>query len=860
MAKKVKKKNKKIVEVDLDSYPLPKPRKHKPLKADECRWRIKPRDLKFRSTKDVKPLKSIVGQPRASAALKLGAQIRGKGYNVFVTGLSATGRSTAVKNILETLKLKKIPGRAHCYVNNFKSPDHPRLITLKQGKALEFKNEVGRLIETLRQTIPHALEDETVLSMKRELAEQYAKKEAAIFKKLETRVASDDFALVQVQMGPYTRPDVFPVIDGEPVPPNQVGKMVEEGKFPKEKINDLYQRYQGYKADLRAVLKQVRQLNRELAEKTDGIEREILEEILKDYCQDIVDKFPGESVEEYMCECREYIIENPDIFSSEEQEEQQHPQAVQAMALGGEEAKGRDAFRKFEVNVILDKGKNGETPVVIEHHPNYNNLFGSIEREVRFGGYWTTDFTQIRGGSLLEADGGYLVLNVIDVLQEPAVWRTLMRTLKTGKLQIQGMDTLLSLAPATIKPEPIDIDVTVILIGDSYLYHLLTYYEEDFSRVFKVRADFDSLMPRGSRQVKYYAQLARKMVDTENSLHLTAKAIARLAEEGARRSGRGNKMSARLGRIADIIREANYHASDQGAKTIDGQHVEYAIKEMEYRQDLVRERIDEAFKEEILMIGTSGEEVGQINGLAVHDMGTFSFGRPQRITCEISMGDAGVVNIEREAKLSGSFHDKGILILEGYLRHVYGMDGPISLSASICFEQSYSQIDGDSASLAEILVLLSELSDIPLRQDLAITGSVNQKGMVQPIGGINEKVEGFFRVCKQSGLTGTQGVVMPRSNVSELMLNDEVLAAIALGKFHIHPVSTVNQAIEIFTGVAAGRRLKKGGWTKGSVHDRVDLVLSDFYLRTKGDTPDEDEGEGLPAHKSKKPRKRRGME
>ena len=858
MAGKKDRSPERVQAVDLEHYPLPQARPHKSLKAEQCRWRVDHKTLGFKTTKEVKPLATIIGQPRASAALKLGAQIRGKGYNIFVTGLSATGRSTAVKNILEGFRLRGVPVRDHCYVNNFKSPDQPRLITLDRGKGRELKREMARLIETLRRTIPHALEDETVLAQKRELAESYAKKEAELFKALEAKVGKGGFALVQVQMGPYTRPDIFPVIDGNPVPPNQVGRLVEEGKFPKEEIDALYKRYQGYKADLRAALKQVRALARELSEKTAAIEKEILNEIVKDYCQDLGDRFLQKSVDEYLWEVRDFIVEHPAIFQIEDSD--QPPQNMHAPPPGipspMEDMRTSDPFKVFEVNVVRDSLAEDKRPVIIEHHPNYQNLFGSIEREWRYGGVWAADFTQIRAGSLLRADGGYLVLNAMDVLMEPLAWRTLMRTLKTRMLQIQGVDTLLSISPATIKPQPIDIDVTVILIGDAYLYHLLNLYEDEFARTFKVRADFDRLMPRGKKQIGHYAALSSKMTNNEGTLPLTAKAVARLAERGALLGGRGGKMSARLGEIADIIREASHFAMTQDGTLVDEGHILKAVREAEYRQDLVRERVEEAIGDKVIIISTEGREIGQINGLAVHDLGAFSFGRPQRITCEVSMGDAGVVNIEREAKLSGSIHDKGVLILDGFLRHMYGMDGPISLSASLCFEQSYSQVDGDSASLAEVLVIVSELSGIPLRQDLAVTGSVNQKGKVQAIGGINEKIEGFYRVCRMNGFTGTNGVVLPKANVPELMLSDELLGAIVAGNLSIIPVDNVDQAIEVFTGVAAGRKLKKGGWTKGSVHDRVDLTLSDFYWATK--TPTErDEGKAAAEARKHLPKPRR---
>lgn len=817
-----------------DKYPMPSPSKFRTLSPDLCRWKIDPKSLGYKTTESVKPLKSIVAQPRALKALKLGAEIRGRGYNIFVTGLSATGRSTAVKGILDGLRLKGTPTTDRCYVNNFKNPDEPRLLTLPRGKAEKLKKEMARTVESLKKTVPHALEDENVLTRKRELAEEYAKKEADLFKALEAKIGSD-FALVQVQMGPYTRPDIFPVIDGNSVPPNQVGQLAEEGKFPKEKLDDLYRRYQGFKADLRSLLKQVRELAREYAEKTSELEKSVLQDLVQEYCEDLCDKFPYPGVDEYFKEVRDFIISNSEIFSNGDSSHTRPTPPGQMQGTGVfEDSKSSDPFKVFEINIVRNALAEDSTPVIIEHHPTHLNLFGTIEREFRFGGYTTTDFTMIRGGSFLRADGGYLVLNAVDVLSEPLVWRTLIRTLKTGKLQIQGIDSLLSLATSSIKPQPIDINVTVILIGEAEIYHLLSYYEEDFSRIFKIRADFDSLMPRGKNEINYYAGLASKKAHEENQRHLTAAAVARLAEQGARAAGRGKKLSARFGEISDLLMEADYFAKLDDSKYIDAKHIERAVQEAEYRQDLIRERIEEAMDDGILIIDTRGKAVGQVNGLAVHDLGTFAFGRPQRITCEVSMGELGVVNIEREAKLSGKIHDKGMLILEGYLRHVYGMDGPITVSASLSFEQSYAMIDGDSASLAETIALISELSGLPVRQDIAVTGSINQKGIVQPIGGINEKIEGFYRACLNKGLSGTQGVVIPESNVQELMLKEEVVKAVRDKKFTIYTVKTVDEALEIFTGVAAGKRGKNGKWTKGSVHDRVSNTLSDFYRVNRG--------------------------
>ena len=401
-----------------------------------------------------------------------------------VTGLSATGRSTAVKSILEGMRLKGTLSMDRCYVNNFKSPDEPRLLTLPRGKGEKLSRDMAKTVDTLKITVPHALEDETVLERKRALTEEFAKKEADLFKELEAKVAVDGFALVQVQMGPYTRPDIFPLIDGNPVPPNQVGQAVEEGKFPKEKLDDLYKRSQVHKSNLRSVMKQVRDINRQLEDKTSEIDREVLEEVLKDYCEEICEKYPYPGVQEYMMEAREFIIANPDIFSPSD-DSQQRPPIPPIPGLMVDDAKPANPFRLFQVNVVRDAAKEDPTPVVVEPHPSFLNLFGTIEREMRFGGYYATDFTMIRAGSLLRADGGFLVLNVVDVLTEPLVWRTLIRTLKTGKLQIQGLETVMSMTMMSLKPQPIDLNVTVILIGEAEMYNLLSFYEEDFHRISK---------------------------------------------------------------------------------------------------------------------------------------------------------------------------------------------------------------------------------------------------------------------------------------------------------------------------------------------------------------------------------------
>lgn len=524
------------------------------------------------------------------------------------------------------------------------------------------------------------------------------------------------------------------------------------------------------------------------------------------------------------------VLQNLGRFRGEEEKRHQ-------LFMPGMQIPKADEFLEFKVNVVVDNSKLKRIPVITETTPNYRNLFGTIERIMDTAGIRHTDFTKIRAGSLLKANGGYLVLNLRDTLIEPGVWAALKRTLKNRKLDIQSYDPFhlfsSSSSSSALKPESVDVDVKVVIVGDAYLYQLLYFYDEDFKKIFKVKADFDTVMSKDEAAINHYSLFVKKICSDEGLMPFTNSGVAEVIEYGVRLAGRQNKISTKFSEIADLLRESQYWTKEDKAKVIDGKHVNKAIDEKIYLSRMVEDKIQEMIEEGVLMIDIKGEKLGQVNGLSVYDLGNYSFGHPSKITAEVSMGHAGIINIEREADLSGKTHNKGVLIIGGYFRGKYAQDKPLSMSASLAFEQSYSGVDGDSASSTEIYTILSELSGLPLRQDIAVTGSVNQKGEIQPIGGVNQKIEGFFEVCKSKGLTLKQGVMIPHQNIDDLMLKPEVVETVKVGKFHVYPIKTIDEGIEILTGVSAGQKQKDGKYPKDTLNYLVNLKLQELATGMK---------------------------
>ena len=801
---------------------------------EKLRWRCPVEKLDLSTTDDVEPCDWIIGQDRAVKAIKLGLDIDSVGYNIFVTGFVGTGRMTAIKHLLEGLEKPGSIPEDKCYVNNFKNPDMPRIISFPTGEGRLFRKHTENLILTLKKSIPSMFESEAYKEKRKEFIKESEEGQKAILEEFEKQVKQEGFALVQIQMGPFVKPDVQPVIDGKPISLAKLEKQVKAGNFPQEKFGILKAKYDALGELMEDIFKEGKEIVKELEKALEALDKEVIVPLIKDLIKEIKAKYENEKVQTYLDEVEESLITNLDRFKPTREKTPEMP-------LPGLPSffKPEDEFSEYRVNVVVDNSETKTVPIIIETNPTYKNLFGTIERAADRGGIWRTDFTRIKAGSYLKANGGYLVINALDLLIEPGSWQALKRALKYGRVEIGAYDPFYLLGTSAMKPEPIETEVDVVMIGSNYLYHLLYQLDEDFKKIFKVKADFDSVMPKDEQNIYQYACFIRKICDEDKLLPFDKSGVGAVVEFGVRVAGTQKKLSTRFTIIADLIREASYWATNADSKVVKHEHVEKAIEEWIARVSLLEDKIQEMIEDGTIMIDSEGAVTGQINGLSVYDLGEYAFGKPTRITARTSMGRAGVINIEREADLSGRTHNKGVLILGGYIRGKYAQDKPLTVSASICFEQSYSGVEGDSASSTEVYAILSSLSGTPLRQDIAVTGSINQKGEIQPIGGANEKTEGFYHVCKAFGLTGTQGVMIPHQNVKDLMLKNEVVEAVKQGKFRIYPVKTIDQGIEILTGVKAGERKEDGTFEEGSVNYLVDKQLRQYAESWRSFGPEE---------------------
>lgn len=796
------------------------------LGAEKLRWRCDLSRIPFETTAQAQKREGFVGQDRALRALKMGVELSAPGYNVFVCGLAGTSRGGTIAQMIEDLHPVTKPSLDRCYVNNFKLTDRPRLLTLPRGSANSFKKDMQAGIDFLRRRIPQVFEGEPFQRQKGRIVERFSVREKDLMDDFTRRIAREQFALGHMQVGAVALPEIFPVLEGQMVPIEDISKMVHEGKLESGVAEEIERKYEQFRQEFTVVYRKTLTLSRELASELSYLEQEAASVLVDGVIEELKEKYPGQGVTEYLEEVRHHLLDNLGPFKEREGEEEQTHEPPEALQRPpGPE---RDPFRVYGVNVILAHNHEDASPVIFETTPSYANLFGTIQRTYDSRGGWTSDFMDLRGGSLLRADGGFLIMYSIEALSEPGVWRALKRTMNHTRLEIQPFESFYPFTTTALKPEPIEINVKVILIGDRDLYELLYEYEEDFRKIFKVRVEFDEEMPMSDRVIEEYAGRLRTLSEKEGLFPFDRGAFAAILEHGVRRAGRRNKVTARFVDIADLAREAHYAAVAVGENVVRAAHVRAAIASKIERHNLVETRIREMIEENTLLVDLSGSRIGQVNGLSVLEIGGYSFGKPVRITASVGLGKAGLINIERESNLSGRFHDKGVHIIAGYLRSTFARDKPLSLSASICFEQSYSGVDGDSASSTEIYALLSALSDLPLRQDIAVTGSMNQRGDVQAIGGVNEKIEGYFDVCRIRGLNGTQGVLIPAANVEDLMLREDILEAVAGGKFHLWPVARVEQGIEILTGTTAGSRNGSGKFEEGTVFARVDERLREM--------------------------------
>jgi len=798
--------------------------KHTELPAAKLRWRCELSRIPFETTAQAELREGFIGQERALRALKMGAELSAPGYNVFVCGLAGTSRGGTIARMVEELHPPTKESLDRCYVNNFKLTDRPRLLALPRGQANAFKKDMQAGIDFLRRRIPQVFEGEPFQRQKGRIVERFTVREKELMDDFTRRIAREQFALGHMQVGAVALPEIFPVLEGQMVPIEDISKMVHEGKLESPVAEDIERKYEQFRQEFTVVYRKTLTLSRELASELSYLEQEAASVLVDGVIEELKEKYAGQSIAEYLEEVRHHLLDNLDPFKEREGEGEHDEETPDGLpkAQGGPE---RDPFRVYGVNVILAHSDGDKSPVIFETTPTYANLFGTIQRAYDTRGGWTSDFMDLRAGSLLRADGGFLIMYSLEALSEVGVWRALKRTLNHNRLEIQPLEMFYPFGGSAQKPEAIDINVKVILIGDRSLYELLYEYEEDFRKIFKVRVEFDEEMAMSDGVIAEYAGRLRALSEKENLYPFDRGAFAAMLEYGVRQAGRRNKVTARFIDIADLAREAHYNAAAAGESVVRAAHVRGALSSKMERHNLIETRIREMIQEGTLLVDVEGTRVGQVNGLSVLEIGGYSFGKPVRITATAALGKAGLINIEREANLSGRFHDKGIHIIAGYLRSQFAQDKPLSLAASICFEQSYSGVDGDSASSTEIYALASALSGLPLRQDIAVTGSINQQGDIQAIGGVNEKIEGFFDVCRIKGLTGTQGVMMPESNVEDLMLREDVLEAVAAGKFHIWPVAKIEQGIEILTGMAAGKKNGDGKFEPRTVLAMIDKRL-----------------------------------
>lgn len=795
--------------------------KHKELKPEELRWKCNPEIFEFASTSDIDPIEGIIGQDRAMKAIKLGVDLRSPGYNIYIAGLSGSGKATTVKQMLKQATSECPMLYDYAYVNNFKNPDSPLLLTFPKGTAKEFKSDLSSAIEVLKQRIPLTLESELYLNRKKLIVEEYGQAEQELMTSFDKKLREKGFSLGQVKVGDAIRPDIIPLINDQPVPIFQLEELISEEKITKEQAQEIVKQYNNHQQELQLLFKRGLKLSRDFQEKLQKLEKDSSEVVVKGITDGLKEKYVSKEILSYLRQVEENILQNIQVFTGQKPE-------------GDTTREGFliDYFREYEVNIILENAESEECPVVIETSPTYTNLFGTIEKVSDGRGNWYADFTNIKAGSLLRANGGFLVLNVYHLFEEPGVWKTLKRVLTYHKLEIQEAPFMFQMSPTSIKPQPIDIDTKVILIGSDIIYAYLSQREYDFKKMFKVKADFDYEIDRTDDILIEYARVIKKLIKDEKLKEFDKTGIAYLIEISAVFAGKKDKLTTRFSQIADIAREATFWANNEGADFVTAKYVEKAYLFARERHGMLEDKITEMFENGTFLIDTSGERIGQINGLAVYDADFYSFGRPTRITATVSLGSGTIINVEREAGMSGRHYNKGVLIISGYFRETFGQDLPLSFNANLVFEQSYGTVDGDSASCAEIFALLSTLSGLPIKQTIAVTGSLNQKGDVQPIGGVNEKIEGFYDICKMKGFTKNQGVIIPVQNVKDLMLREDVVKSVRKKEFHIYPISRVEEGIEILTGVKAGKKSTKGYEPK-TVFYLVECKIKELYAKSR---------------------------
>jgi len=786
---------------------------HLAVAAEDLRRICDPAQFDFRDTSELKPLESVIGQERAVQAIDFGLNMKSAGYNIFVTGPVGTGKSTIIHDIVNKYASRQTRPDDWCLVNNFQDGYRPVALSLPPGRAFEFSKRMRKVVTDLRGALPKIFSEKEFQDRQAGLQDKYAHAQERLFEELQAKAAENNLRINRTKIGYQT----LALRNNQPITKEDFAALPEDEQAG---IKEAIRTFQ-------AVIEATEHQIAELAQKHQSAMEQLMQEaalfLIRSRLNVLRNGFKEcPTALTYLDRVQEDMLENIHFFLPSKEEN----------AVAGENGTlfSTFDFKRYDVNVLADRQTVEGAPVIMEPNPSYQNLFGHIEKRASMGGV-KTDFTMVQGGALLRANGGYLIMEVEALMMNPMVWEALKRALQTKVLSIEDMPSEMGYGVTSLRPEPIPLDVKVILLGSYTIFEILQNNDSKFDKIFKVRADFDYETDLTPEAVQLYARFIARACREENLLPFTPQGVAAMVEYGERFVADQKKLSLRFGPIVGILKEADYWARRQNSSAVNGAHVHEAIQKRRFRYNLYEEKMRGAFEDESVLLDVQGEMIGQVNALAVYQMGDIAFGRPSRITAETFMGKPGIVSIEREADLSGRTHDKGVMILSGYLGRTFAQHVPLSVSISLTFEQSYGQVDGDSASSTELYVILSSLADLPIRQGIAVTGSVNQKGEIQAIGGVNQKVEGYFDVCRQKGLTGHQGVIIPRANLTHLMLKEEVVSAVQAGQFHVYQVGNVTEGIQILTGVPAGVPDAEGVYPPDTVYGRIQNKLNIFIER-----------------------------
>lgn len=792
------------------------------LPPEKLRLECPPDQVGCETSAELGPVDGIIGQDRALKALKFGVEMKGKGFNVYVAGPPITGKRPAARSFLENIaKTRPVPPD-WVYVNNFQNPYEPKALKLPPGKARVFQKDLKNLVDQAKRAVPAALQSDEFVSRGNSITKKAVAERNTILSNLNKLAEVNGYTVRMTQLGIT----IIPVVDGKTVSQEEFDALPARVKKKYDQSRDTV------RAALDKAGKEVNDLDAKTLEELKKLRDDSVRYAIGGLMTNLVSRYEGlPDVIQHLNELRDDIMDNTELFTPGGADEKPDASNAEQQQSLLEKSLPEFLFRRYEVNVIVDNSESKGAPVISEDNPTVTNLLGKFENESRFGAI-TTDFTLIKGGSIHRANGGYLIIGAIELLKNQFSYDGLKRVLQSGSILIEGAGERLGVASTkTLVPQPIPLNVKVILVGDHEIYQALYTQDPDFGILFKIKAHFDDSIERNDQNQKTYGSFVHSLCEREGLNHLEAPALAKVVEYGSRLAEDQTKLSTKFPEIADLVREANFYSVQDGDKLIKDVHIKKALDEKVYRSNLLDEKIKEMIKRGIILIDTSGAQVGQANGLSVIGLGDFDFGQPSRITASLGLGRRGIIDIERESRMGGQTHTKGVLIISGYLENKYAHDKPLSLSCRLVFEQSYGGVDGDSASSTELYSILSALSELPIKQNLAVTGSVNQKGVVQAIGGVNEKIEGFYKICKAKGLKGDEGVMIPRSNAQHLMLNEEVVDAVRQGKFHIYAVDTIDDGIEVLTGVKAGQLKSDGTYEPGTVHYRANKRLAEMNQR-----------------------------